>query len=277
MKRLLTACLILALFSLCGCAVPIGAEVYTLPPTEPPPTERYTSDEVNGLEPGIYHYLMTETTEDCLTGVTTRTEYIPGEDHPRIGMIQYENGVEIRREDWELDVQENITKSTVTVDNSILEVWEYELTYNENHNLVTRECSRNGEWQYTEELNYAPKYPDRLVIRYVSFPGEDNPPWYSYEYNDDGSLRRISRIQAKEAKHYKISGQSTHQQTMTYGEDGRLLENRIWAPLETGGYLNQTEVYSYDDENMTVTIHTYDGDDNLLSVTTREYIAVTID
>lgn len=276
MKRQTSVCLILLLLSLCGCAIPIGTEIYTTPATDPTPTERYSSNEVSGLEPGIYHYLMTETIEDLTTGVITRTEYIPGEEHPRIGLIRYENGEEVRREDWELDVQENITKCTVTEDHSVSEVFEYELTYNENHNLVTRVCSLNGEWRYTEELKYAPKYPDRLVIRYVSFPGEDNPPWYMYEYYDDGTLHQINRIQAREAKHYKIAGQVNHQQTMVYDEDGRLLEKEIWAPLETGGYLDQTEEYSYDEENLTVTIHTFDQDDHLLRITNREFIAVTI-
>lgn len=276
MRRLFAALLILALLTLSACAIPIGAEVYTTPPTDPPPTERYTSDEVAELGSGVYYYLMTETIEDQVAGVTTRTEYIPGEDHPRIGMVQYENGEEVRREDWELDVRENITKCTVTVDNCIQEVYEYGLTYNEDLNLVTRICNLNGQWQYTEEFQYAPKYPDRLVCRYVSFPGEDNPPWYLYDYYDDSNLWHISRVQAKEAKYYKISGSVDHKETRIYGEDGRLQENRIWEPLETSGYLNETQIYSYDDDALTVTIHTYDGDDNLLRITTREYAAVTI-
>lgn len=265
MKKLLSTLLCLSLIlSLSGCGFSFIHEEYTQPEETMPP-ETYSSEEVAGLEPGTYYYLMEETIEDFETGITTRTEYIAGDRAPRVGLIVYENDVEVRREDWEVDAQNNITKNTVTVNGEVTEVWEYELTYNAYFDILKKVCTLNGQWQYTYDYDYIAD-PYRLRRIYVEQAGTDNPPWYVFAYKDD-RLAFINELYADTPEDYGKNGSSPRGVDLAYDQDGNL-ENRRVREKNGGFYDVYYEKFAYDGNHVTVT--RFDGGPNDLILRAEE-------
>lgn len=266
MKKLLSALLCLSLIlSLSGCGFGFIHEEYTRPKETMPP-ETYSSEEVSGPEPGTYYYLMEESIEDFETGITTRTEYISGDSAPRVGLIIYENDVEVRREDWEVDAQNNITKNTVTVNGEITEVWDYELTYNALFKLDKKVCSLNGQWQITYDYVYGPTKPFNLVRILVEQPGEELPPWYMFSYKD-GRMVSIGEYYADTPEDYGKNGRGEYTMDLVFHEDGKL-ENRRVTEKNGGFYDVYYEKFAYDGNHITIT--RFDGGPNDLILRAEE-------
>lgn len=264
MKRILSVLLCLSLIlSLSACSFGFIHEEYTQP-KETMPSETYSSEEVSGPEPGTYYYLMKETVEDFETGITTRTEYIPGENAPRIGLIVYENDVEIRREDWEVDGQNNITKNTVTVNGEIAEVWEHELTYNALFKLDKKVCTLNGAWQRTYDYIYSSEKPFNLIRILVEQPGGELPPWYQFGYKDDRMVMWGEYYAYDDdMKNYGKNGSAIHSLDLVFDEEGRL-ENRRVTKKNDGFYDSYYEKFAYDGNHVTVTRFDGSPDDLIL-------------
>jgi len=268
MKKLTVFSLALALIlSLSGCGIRFVSESYTQPEETLSP-ETYGSSDVAGLEPGIYYYLMEETVEDLTTNTTTRTEYIPGNDVPRIGLIVYENDVEIRREDWEVDPRNNITKNTVTENSTVTEVWEYELTYNALLKLDKKVCTLNGQWQITYDYVYATKKPFNLVRILVEQPGEELPPWYAFAYKN-GRLVDIRELFSDTPEDYGKNGSSPRYRQEEFDENGELTNRRVSLGWE-GGFL-KTYYEKFDHQENHTTITRYDNSPNALMLRIEEY------
>lgn len=273
MNRLATLLLILSLaLSLTACSIGFAHEVY-IRPEETLSTETFDGDEVPALEAGTREYLMEETVEDLVTGTVTRTEYIPNSDGIPVGLVIYENDVEVRREDWELDTRGNITKNTVTVNGEATEVWEYELTYNVNFDIDERITTLNGQWQKTEDFVYQTKEPYAIRSIYVNEAGNDDPPWYSYSYKD-GRVWNYDEWHAREPENYGKSGYGVYGENYRYDESGTLVTVKVTK--SDGGFYSETwDDYSYDYETGTITILTRDKEDNIIRRTTRRYETVT--
>lgn len=251
MKKLISTLLCLILISsLSGCGFNLIHEEYTRPKETMPP-ETYSSDEIVGLEPGTYYYLMEETIEDFETGITTRTTYIPGDSAPRIGLIVYENDVEVRREDWEVDARNNITKNTVTLNGEVTEVWEYDITYNALFKPDKKVCTLNGQWQITYDYVYGTTKPFNLIRILVEQPGEELPPWYVFAYKDD-RLAFINELHADTPENYGKNGSSPQGVDLSYDKDGNL-ENRRVREKNDGFYDVYYEKFNYEGNHTTVT------------------------
>lgn len=275
MKKLTALFLAFVLIlSLSGCAIGFTHEVYTRP-EETMSTETYEGDEVPALESGTRHYLMEENVEDLVTGTVTRTEYIydPEGGPAPIGLIVYENDVEVRREDWELDARENMTKNTITVDGEVTEVWEYDLTYNVNYDIDEKICTLNGQWQRTEDYVYQTVAPYAIRQIYISEEGNDAPPWYGYSYKD-GRTYDFHEWHAREPESYGKSGYGVYGEQYEYDENGRLSTVKV-TDYEEGFFIETWDDYTYDEENGIVTILTRDKQDAIIRRTTRCYITVT--
>jgi len=260
MKKLISTllCLILIL-SLSGCGFGFIHEEYTRP-NETMPPETYSSEEIPGLEPGTYYYLMEETFEDFETGITTRTEYIPGDSAPRIGLIIYKNDVEVRRENWEVDAQNNIIKNTVTVDGEVTEIWNYELTYNALFKLDKKVCTLNGQWQITYDYVYGTRKPFNLIRILVEQPGEELPPWYMFGYKNNRMVS-IGKYYADTQEDYGKNGRGEFTIDLVFLEDGNL-ENRRVTEKNSGFYGVYYEKFAYDGNHVTVSRFT--GPDDLI-------------
>ena len=275
MKKITILLLILTLaLSLNACAISFTHEVYTRP-EETMSTETFDGDEVPALEAETREYLMAETVEDLVTGTVTRTEYIPGpEGNPApIGLILYENDVEVRREDWELDTRENIVKNTVTVNGEVTEVWEYELTYNVNYDIDERISTLNGQWQKTEDFVYQTKEPYAIIHIYVNEAGNEDTPWYGFSYKD-GRVWDFHEWHAREPESYGKSGYGVYGEDYRYDESGRLTTVKV-TDFDGAFFIETWDDYSYDEESGTVTILTRNKEDTVIRRTIREYRSVT--
>lgn len=275
MKRIAALLLILALaLSLSACSIRLTHKVYTRP-EETLSTETFDSDEVPGLEAGTREYLMEEIVEDLVTGTVTRTEHIPDSDGIPVGLVIYENEVEIRREDWELDARGNIIRNTITENGEVTEVWEYELTYNVNYDIDQRISTLNGQWQKTEDFVYQNKEPYAILHIYVNEAGNDDPPWYNYSYKD-GRVWDYNEWHAREPESYGKSGYGVYSENYRYDDNGTLVTVKVTK--SDGGFYRETwDDYSYDNETGTITILTRDKEDNIIRRTTRRYETVITD
>ncbi len=263
MKRLLTAalCLIL-LLTLPACGFSLPDKEYTRPKETLPP-ETYGSDDVTGLAPGEYTRLGEETIEDFESGITTRTEYLFDKDGFPSGLTVWENGIEIRHEDWETDARGNLTKNTVTYLDGETEIWEYELTYNAYFDIAKKVCSLNGDWQYTYDYEYIAN-PYRLTFINVAQAGTDCPPWYVFGYKDN-RLVNIIEIYPHAPEDYRIKGSIERSREEEYDESGNLTNRRVSLGMIDGFYQTYYEKFAYEGNAVTISRFKGGGTDLLMT------------
>lgn len=171
-----------------------------------------------------------------------------------IGCTVFENGQQLRSEEYVRDEKDNIisiTSDSVTTS--------FDLTYDENDNVIKKVISVDGIEHRYEEYSFNAQ---GLISEIVVYEANNLMQRIVTEYDNNGRRTKITRYDGSEnITSYDMCefDQKKYKEKVTqYDANGALL-----------GYLWN----SYDLYGLVLVEEAYDANDNLISTTTRKYVS----